>query len=438
VLGLKVSAKVLADNALKVVGVIDKALRFCFAVLLPCGGFGIVGDSVASAAKVRTVYFKDGSSREYPSASKEQLDFLSGVFGGDERLDSFGERVIVGSSGVFAPPILDIEDSFCQKNGYRLVGSRPRLNEHCDEYFGMTGCLGVGNHLVNVGLVPHHMCTHHCNSYECVDCYFWGACVKGAGNINGRLLALADKLHRSPEAGMISVPESLYGASEEVIRKWSVVAARNRGLDEFNFICHPFRYRSSFRDSGGKFHLADWKYAHHYHYLGMFKESYDSCRECSDFKQWYNDDGGVNSGCRRVSFCGGFEQLTRRCRIGYVNDAGKKVAGDGFIMKVFSKREDFFNTASYELSHSGFKIGGGRVRVSSWYGRYARAKVEYVRRKMLCPEEACKSEFVPVMYTGGYEIVKSPKSPDFERDSWMPYMENNKVVWSEVGVTYRE
>jgi hypothetical protein len=237
---------------------------------------------------------------------------------------------------------------------------------------------------------------------------------------------------------MVSVPESLYGASEEVLRKWSVCAVKNRGLDEFNFICHPFRYRSSFRDSSGKFHLADWYYAHHYHFLGFFKESYDTCRECSDFTQWYSDSGGVNSGCNRVSFCDGFEQKTRRCRVGYVDDAGKKVAGDGFIMKVFDKREDFFNTASYELSHSGFKISGGRVRVSSWYGRYARAKVEYVRRKMHCSEEACKREFVPIHYSGGYEIVKSSKSPDFERDSWMSYMEDNKVVWSEVEVTYRE
>jgi hypothetical protein len=444
VLSLKISGKVLADNALKVVSVIDNALRSWFRVFLPSGGFGIVSDSVTSVAVNRVVHFKDGTFKEYPVATKEQLDFYDvGFYGSDKRLDDYGEKIIMGSShgrDVFVPPVLDVKDGFGQKYGYRIVGQRPRFNLHCDEYVRTTACLHVENHLVNVGLVPTHLCTHHCYSYECCDCYFWGACVRAAGEINGRLLALADILHRSPEAGMISVPESLYGASEEVLRKWSVLAAKNRGLDEFNFICHPFRYRSSFRDAEGKFHLADWKYSHHYHFLGFFceSESYDICRSCPDFSQWYSDSGGVDSGCNRASFCGGFQQKTRRCRAGYVDDSGKKVAGDGFIMKVFDKREDFFNTAAYELSHSGFKIGSKRIRVSSWYGKHARAKIEYVRRRMLCPEEACRSEFVPVMYSGGYEIVKSSKSPDFERNSWMPYMENNKVVWNEVGVTYHE
>ena len=60
------------------------ALRFCFRVFLPCGGFGIVGDSVASVTGNRVVHFKDGTFRDYSVATKEQLDFLHVVFHGND------------------------------------------------------------------------------------------------------------------------------------------------------------------------------------------------------------------------------------------------------------------------------------------------------------------------------------------------------------------
>ena len=229
---------------------------------------------------------------------------------------------------------------------------------------------------------------------------------------------LSEKLDKFIEAGMISLPVSLYGASEEVIRKWSILAAKNRGLEGANLIRHPFRYASSFRDSDGKFHLANWYFGYHLHFMGFFKESYNRCRECEFYYQ-----SGTDFGCSNVSFCDGFEQLTRRLR-----------EKDGFVMKVFDKRESYFKSALYELSHSGFKVGDKRACVSSWFGN-CKVKVDYVRRKLVCPEEACKSEFVPLWYSGNYEIVKSPKSPDFERDSWMPLMEEGKVVWHAVGIT---
>jgi hypothetical protein len=180
--------------------------------------------------------------------------------------------------------------------------------------------------------------------------------------------------------------------------------------------------------------LANWYYAYHEHVLGFLKDDY-RCRDCPDFTQWYNRFGSVNSGCSKVDFCGGFEQLTRRCRVGYFNDAGKKVAGDGFIMKVFDNRENFYKTAVYELSHSGFKIGVKRVCVSSWFGSCKGVKVEYKRRKLICPEEACKREFVTIGYSGNRVIVTNPKSPYYVSDGWTPYMEDGKVVWHEVGVT---
>jgi len=398
VLGLKVSDRVLADNALRVAGIEKPSV---------------------------VVHFKDGSFKEYPKSPKEFSDFLSSVFGGDRRLDNFGERVVMGSSGGFVPPVLDVSDSFCRKFGYELVGHGYRLNADCDAFVKKIGCPNVESHTEHVGLIPIHMVHHHCNNYRCPDCYFWGACVREAQHIDQRLLWLAEKFGKSVEVGMISLPKSLYDASEEVKRKWSFLALMARGFEGVNLIGHPFRYKSSYFVDG-KFHLADWYYAYHYHFCGFMKESYSRCRDCSDFVQWYSH-GNVNSRCNRVCHCDGFEQLTRRLRL-----------KDGFVVRIFDKRESFFNTAAYELSHAGFKIGAKRVHVSTWFGSCKGVKVPYVRRKLVCSELECKREFVTLRYSGKYVIVTNSKSPFYERDSWMPYMEDGKVAWNEVGVTIGE
>ncbi len=405
-------------------------LAHYFAVLLPFG-LASVGGSPDKSASKRIVHFKDGTFKEYPVGFRYDLPSLP-VSGGDKRLDNFGERVIMGSSHgseVFSPPVLDITDSFCQANGYRLVGHRPRLNEHCDEYVRTTACLHVENHTEHAGLIPTHKVRHHCYSYECADCYFWGACVREAGIIEGRLLALAEKFGKPVEAGMVSLPKSLYDASEEVKRLWSIRALKSRGIEGSNLICHPFSYESTYWVDG-VCHMAKWSFAYHIHWIGFLKDDY-VCRSCLHYNQWgsksvkgekrFGNHGGPD--CLK---CFRFEGLTRRLR-----------EKDGFIVKVFDKRESIFRTAAYELSHAGYRIGAKHVSVSSWFGS-CKVKVDYVRRKMLCPEEACKSEFVPVFYSGDYEIVKSPKSPDFERDSWMSYLEDGKIVWNEIGVTYRE
>lgn len=416
-----------------------KALRFCFRVFLPCGGFGIVGNDVP-AVKNRVVRFKDGSFKEYPVATKEQLDFCRLVFdGSDTRLDNFGERVITGfsvDSAHFVPPVLDVSDSFCRSHGYEVVGHGHRLNEHCDEYVKTIGCPKAENHKEHAGLVYNRKVTHHCYNYRCpdtrvcaLDCYFWGAGVREAQHIDQRLLWLAEKLRKPVEVGMISVPKRLYGASEEVIRKWTILALKKRGMEGSNLICHPLRYASS-KFIDGEFHMAKFYYAHHYHFCGFFNESYDTCRACDHYNAWGSKSvrGRTkygNHGSSACLSCEHFEGLTRRL-----------FKEDGFVMKIFDKRESFFKTAAYEISHAGFKVGAKRVHVSTWWGNCTGVKVPYARHKMVCPEPECKSDLVSLWYSGNYEIVKSSKSLDFVRNSWMPLLEDSKVVWSEVGVAY--
>jgi hypothetical protein len=403
VLGLKVSDKALADNAL-----------------------AVAGDSVASVEEQGY-----GGVVHKPVFNAKEFDaFLHGLFGGDKRVDNFGERVIMGSSGEsagFVPPVLDVSDSFCRSFGYEVVGHGQRLNEHCDEYVKTIGCLRVELHKEHDGLGFTHKVTHHCYNYRCPDCYFWGACVRESQHIEQRLLKLAGEFGKSVEAGMVSVPKSLYGASEEVIRKWVICALKRRGIDGGNLICHPMRYASS-KWVDGVCHMAKFYYAHHYHWLGFFKDDYDKCRVCEHYNPWgfksvrgrtkYGNHGG-----KACLDCEGYEGLTRRL-----------YKEDGFVVKVFDKRESFFKTAVYELSHAGFKVDAKRVHVSTWFGSCTGVKVVYERRKLVCPESECKSDLVSLWYSGNYEIVKFSKSLDFERNAWMPLVEFGKVVWSEVGV----
>jgi hypothetical protein len=146
--------------------------------------------NVASVVTVHTVFFKDGSSKEYPVATKELLDsFRVGFHGGDKRLDNFGERVVTGSSGRFVPPVLDVSDGFFRKFGDELVGHGFRLNADCDAFVKKIGCPNVEGHTENVGLIPIHMVHHHCNNYRCPDsrCACWiaifGVLVLGKLNI---------------------------------------------------------------------------------------------------------------------------------------------------------------------------------------------------------------------------------------------------------------
>ena len=378
----------------------------------------------------RVVRFKDGSFKEYPVGFHYDLPVLKKNLGGDSRLDNFAAEVVTGFSvsDSFQPPVLDISDSFFRSYGMELVGHGQPLNVYCNKWFGIFGCLNVDCHMgEHAGLIPFRMAHHHCHNYRCpesrmcaLDCYFYGACVPEARNIDERLRVLAEKFGKPVEVGMISLPENLYDASDEVKRLWTVRALKSRGWEGFNLIRHPFRYKSSYRDANGRFHLANWYYAEHFHVLGFLSSDYSRCRECPDFAQWHNRYGSVNSGCNRASFCSGFEQTTRLLRL-----------KDGFVNKIFEKRENFYKTAVYELSHAGFKIGVKHVVPSSWYGSCKGVKVEYKRRKLVCPEEACKREFVKIGYSGNRVIVTNPKSPSYVSDGWTPYVEIGEVVWHE-------
>ena len=67
-----------------------------------------------------------------------------------------------------------------------------------------------------------------------------------------------------------------------------------------------------------------------------------------------------------------------------------------------------------------------------WFGNcsYAKLKVTYEVRKMLCP--LCHHELVDVEYSGSRVFVKSLSSLNYVRDGWLPLTENGVTVWRVV------
>lgn len=410
---MKVSDKVLADNALVVAGgnvEVEVLLKKRFDIALKvCHGD-------VERAKRAVSWVSDVSPVSWEIAS----------FGGDRRLDNFGEEIVCsGKSGGILPPVLDIENSFWRSYGYELVGHGVPLNVDCDRFVRYMTCFHTELHNEHPNQVFTQLINHHCNNWRCPKCFFYGSAVREANHIEQKLTQVTKEFGMLPEAGMIQIPKCLWGASVEEMRKWVIRCLKRRGGKGGNLIFHPFRYAST-KWIDGVCHMANWYYAPHFHLIIYFQEEYGRCRNCKYYNPWgsksvrgkknYGNHGG--SACLN---CSGFEGLTRRM-----------YKEDGAIVKIFDKRESFFKTAVYELSHAGFKIGVERVQISTWWGNCKGVKVVYQPHKLVCPE--CHSDLGFSHYHGGFEIVKSRASPDYLSNMWFPLEEDGKLVWFEDGV----
>ncbi len=165
--------------------------------------------------------------------------------------------------------------------------------------------------------------------------------------------------------------------------------------------------------------------------MGNFRNDYDVCRNCIHYNEWGSKSvkgktKHTNHGGPDCLNCDKFEGLTRRL-----------FKDDGFIVKIFSKRVSVFNTCMYELSHAGFEANTKHVHIVTWIGNCSprRFKGDYEPKHMVCPESECQTRLVPLYYSGTkYKIVKSRSSPDYQRNNWLPLVEDGKVAWSEAGI----
>lgn len=70
-----------------------------------------------------------------------------------------------------------------------------------------------------------------------------------------------------------------------------------------------------------------------------------------------------------------------------------------------------------------------RHSVAIWFGRcsYRMLKLTYEVLKMVCP--LCLHELEDGVYLGDKVFAKDRNASDYVRDSWMPLVEDGRVVW---------
>lgn len=320
-------------------------------------------------------------------------------------------------------------DGFARKCGFELPGHGKITNRTCGKKIGHKICLNRQNHhasldgMIHEGDVFDHKSIRHCKNYRCPKCFNWGAAAREADRI-AQAVKTAEKFGLKAEHGMVSVPFYLYGKSEPVMRKACVAGLFARGFAGWKMIFHPLAYVSGhFVD--GVWHLGEWVYRPHYHFLALLENEYSRCRHCRFYNAWGSksvrgETRYGNHGGKMCLSCDGYESVTRRL-----------FKEDKLIVKIFDERRSLFKTAHYILSHAGLKVGENHKYLAVGYGVMAsrKLKVVYEKHKVMCP--VCRIELVDGLYFGSNPAVLNFNewSADFKRDGWYVMNEGLGEAW---------
>ena len=138
-----------------------------------------------------------------------------------------------------------------------------------------------------------------------------------------------------------------------------------------------------------------WFFAPHWRVLGFIKGGHTKCRGCLKRERAGYVSREVCAGCD------GFEAKTRKFYEGYVDDKGRTVNGDSYIVKCMGLRNTVFGTAFYQLNHAGVRVGVRRHHVATWWGvvSYHKLKVKKQdKEKHVCP--ICEHDLVQLRFVG--------------------------------------
>ena len=326
-----------------------------------------------------------------------------------------------------------VNASWGRHGEYSLVGLEPPTNSKCGMHMGLAGCLNLKGHANSLvvghkGKVYVRLLTNHCDRPTCGCCYQYGWASREARKAEKRL-KFASVQFGKIEHIVLSPSSALYGLSYEKLHALALKALAVRGIIGGAMIFHAFRYHN-FRE-WQRLNTSDeslgWYFSPHFHVLGFLRESYERCRGCPDFLEWYSH-GGNTFGCGRECNCDGFEQLTRRLFFG-----SEGVKGDNFICKVEGARKTIVGTIFYQLSHSSIRTGKKRFYPLTWFGVCGYHKLHFKpeKDKHVCP--ICGLELVKIRYFGGLSICKDESSPNFHRHLFMDMNEGMGDVFVKRG-----
>jgi hypothetical protein len=308
--------------------------------------------------------------------------------------------------------------------GYQIVGNGEVSKPYCGKFLRFTGCCRVELHHNNLvgnfeGKVYVRPIHESCDNPNCPICYLEWA-KREACNAERRLKE-ASKRYGQVEHIVCSVPKSDYGLNLEALRAKAKAVLESRGVIGAFMIFHHARY-NSYEEAKRKNVSMGWYWSPHFHCLGFLRGGYGRCRGCPY--------GSIPS----LDVCGGcdgFEAVTRRLNLGYVDAKGKRHDGDGYLVKVLGERKTVGGTAWYQLNHASVKVGVKRFHVATWWGvvSYRKLKVSAEFKKRVCP--ICSHELVPLRYVGNERIVLDKWSPLFKKEFYADLFEGDKQVWFE-------
>lgn len=278
------------------------------------------------------------------SSKQPFLEFLRTVYQSgktDKGLSGFLE------TKVSPEVVLVIDDGL---HGFEQVGLHPKTKWDCGMYSHHSACTDLEAHVGKIvdgvdftGKGYGFAIFKSCDKPTCERCFRDGWARRGSEKIRVRLKAFSKKYGEVYH--IIASPDKRdYDLSFDVICENTRKALAKRFVIGGCMIVHAVRVDKR-------------KFSIHFHILGFIKAGYyDRCRHC------------VGADCSK---CDGFEGLTNRLRKG----VGKK-KGDGYIIKVLSKREKSYysdepnigGTAFYQLTHASVLKNVERFHVWTWFG----------------------------------------------------------------------
>lgn len=293
----------------------------------------------------------------------------------------FGKGVEVKSvekhefDGDFAEDEPDFEkDLRAQWAGFIRVGQGSVTNgaetgkKACGGYFGVDFCphpelhnhttLDGVNHAGKTSWVKRF---RSCDKFSCPKCYKRAAQRK-ARHVAERVAVLKRQLGMKAQHFVWSCVVGDYALSfaklQAKMRRDMKACGYIGGFEIF----HLERFAKAWeaREKGVP---EGWRISIHWHLIGFVEGGVDRCRGCCK---------GMNE-CLK---CAGFHGRALRVHYGYVDGRGRKVAGDGAIIKVMAERKTIWGTAYYQMNHSTMRLGVRHENVGVWTGVAAKRQLK--------------------------------------------------------------
>ena len=270
------------------------------------------------------------------------------------------------------------------------VGRGVKSSVLCGKWVSISVCDNIEGHkgksLHGVDCTGKLIARHNhlwCTNSLCPVCFIRGWSVRGARNIDRRLVVGVERGFGKIEHVVVSVPVAERGLSESVLRKRCRNALFDRGVVGGCMIWHGYRVDE-------KRGVLVW--SPHYHILGFIggDGGFDRCRDCVH----------VREDCYS---CDGFKGRESR---GFKND--------GYLVKVLGERKTIIGSAHYQLHHATVRVGLRRFHCVTWFGCCGNRKFKSEKSmvEIKCP--VCGEEMIKRIYIGKRHLIKDIGDVDYQ------------------------